>query len=150
MSGRWIGILLAASVALNLFLIGLMGGAWLKGGREDGREGRMGAMLMKVLPESRHDDIRALTEMRRAERRDSRSNRREIYREMREAMRAEPFDRASFEAAQARIIEQRVAGHDARDSRMADFMASLSHAERIAVVEAFEARWANRKRDETR
>lgn len=145
MSGRWIGILLAASVALNLFFIGLMGGAWLKGERGEDRSGRMGAMLMQALPDSRHDEIRALTEASEAERGGTRRDRREIYRQMREAMRAEPFDRAAFVAGQQQIIEQRVGSYTARDARMVEFMASLSLEERIAVVEAFEARWANRR-----
>jgi len=100
LTGRWVGWALLASLAVNLFLGGLIGmRAWHeRGGPGIGRLGPMGPVV-GALPASGRDKVRAAMKARDAE---LRQHGREFRRARAEAERllaAEPYDQARAEAA---------------------------------------------------
>lgn len=134
---RWVKVALAVSLALNLAVIGLVSGAFLGAGgaRDDGP----GAPALRAL--GLGPFAQALSREDRAELRgriertgmELREERREIGRSLRaveEALRAEPFDRATVEAAFARsrgfVVSLQETGHGA----LLDQIETMSAAER--------------------
>ncbi|ABD56049.1 periplasmic heavy metal sensor [Jannaschia sp. CCS1] len=132
---RWVKVALAISLALNLAIVGLIGGAVLGGGGP----GDGGVPALRAL--GLGPFARALSREDRAELRtriegtgvELREERREIGRALRAvegALRADPFDRATVEEAFARsrgmVVSLQETGHTA----LLDQIETMSAAER--------------------
>lgn len=140
----WAKILLAASLALNMLFLGLMGGRMLSGEMREGRDDPPGAFLAS-LPEERAAEVRAYFKEMREQRRAARKERRGQWAKVREAVTADPFDRAALEAAVEEIADSRDATRRARYARMVDFIESMSLEERKAFSDAMRERWKRRR-----
>lgn len=143
MSG-WMKILLGVSLAANMVFVGLMGGKLLHDGKRERRGDPPGAFLA-ALSEERAEEVRAHFKEMREQRRASRSGMRESWAKVREAVKADPFDKAALEAALDAISDARDASSRARYAKMATFMASLSTEERRAFSDAMAERWKRRR-----
>ncbi|GAB5445260.1 periplasmic heavy metal sensor [Gymnodinialimonas sp.] len=140
--GRWLKLVLAVSLALNLAVVGLIAGAVMSGGGP--RDAGGAPLALRALGLGPFE--RALSREDRAELRERlegagvelREERRAIGRSLRaveEALRAEPFDRAAVDAAFARsrglVVSLQETGHGA----LLDQIESMSAAEREALAD---------------
>ena len=135
---RWLAVLLAASVAVNLGLAGFAAGRMFsgvhKGPLHDPAWGL--ARSLRVLPEERRDEIRPLL----------RSQMRGVgrgVRQLRGAQRqliglatAEPFDSQALEAALARFRNELLASQERSHRALVAVMTALTEAERKQVLES--------------
>ena len=111
---RWLKVVFGLSLALNLLVLGFVGGAALRHGGFDGRPHHVvGGPLTRALSD---EDKRAVVrEMRRAYREEGRGERtgyRESMQRLVTGLRAEPFDPAPVAAQMAQMrdmLGQRVA-----------------------------------------
>lgn len=148
---RLMKAVLVLSLALNLLVLGAIGGAlWRHGGfGPPGKDGRPGARsyaapYMQALPPEQR---RELHRQMRAERpRQSAEDRQAAYRQMLEALRAEPFDRAAAEAvlaAQGRAAQQ---GLETSHALWLAQVAKMDAPARRAYADALAARLAERSK----
>jgi len=107
-SGGWLGIALVVSLGLNILLVGVVGGAYLRDWqRQAMRPDRAVQMLglrpywRAMDPESRAELAKAVRETR-AEQRSQGGVYRGFVRDLRAALLAEPFDRGALKAVLAR------------------------------------------------
>jgi uncharacterized membrane protein len=102
---RILGVLLAVSLALNVFILGFLAArAWQRPGA--GGPGRTPATLFhadRILGETSPGKLKWLTREQRQELVPRWRALREARRDAEQALRAEPFDRASFERALERV-----------------------------------------------
>lgn len=136
---RWLIPLLLLSLAANLFVIGVWGGNYLKkrNANQMIERGSVYRMLETNLPAQRSADIGKLRERLRHGRGDRRGR---GMGEFIEALKADPFDRARLEAAQAANHARRDAQRATRDAAFADFFETLSLEERQMLAERFQKR----------
>lgn len=102
-SPRWMRVLLVCSLALNLAVAGLVAGAVWRGApvaRQVERAGVFGPLPEALTPERRAEFTEQVREAS-PEFRDNRRAVRQAFQGVLAAIRAEPFDRASLEAALA-------------------------------------------------
>lgn len=121
--GRWVKIALAVSLALNLAVIGLVSGAMLSGGgpRDNAAAPALRTLglgpFVFALPREDRTELRGRIEARGEPLRVERRALGRALRVVRDALLAEPFDRAAAEAAFARsrasVTELQEAGHTA-------------------------------------
>jgi uncharacterized membrane protein len=128
---RWLGLALVLSLAVNLFLVGILAGGWLARGPAAGFDPAAGPasiphMIRALPPTARDAALERFAERRRALRGQMtalRRARQSVY----EALTAEAFDRAALEAALGDLREQ-----------VAALQAGL-HEAIVAVAERLEA-----------
>lgn len=107
----WIGIALVVSLAVNLLVIGMAAGHWTHrhdgawGGRFAGKSGTEGRAhgMMRAFPEELRGEMEGIMRERRTQAEPVLEQLRAARREAREALRAEPFDRARLAAAYAEM-----------------------------------------------
>lgn len=137
----WGRIVLIASLALNLLIVGLVAGALLRHHGFDGRPplrdlgyGPFGAALS---PEDRHELGRRMGD-RAGDLRNNRQDLRRQFAEMLAALRAQPFDAAALAALveQQKIIlaERQAIGQ----ALLLERIAAMSDAERAAFADRLE------------
>jgi uncharacterized membrane protein len=139
--GKWLKIAFGVSLAVNLFLIGLIGGQVMGGDDEAVKRANATRgyslhprVMMEALPEERHDDIRAFyADARKGMGRKWRGIN-TIRREIDAALRADPFDIDAFRSAQQREVDARGALRGENNDVIAAFLATLSHEERTAIA----------------
>lgn len=133
--GRWVKVALAVSLALNLAIVGLVGGALLgDGGNRDGGAPALRALglgpFARALSREDRAELRARIEGTGLELREERRAIGQSLRAVEGALRADPFDRTAVEAAftQARgmVVSLQQTGHDA----LLDQIETMSTAER--------------------
>lgn len=142
--GRGLKIALALSLALNLAVVGLVGGAVLGARGGAGEDGRGGAPALRTLglgpfaAALGRDDRAALRARIEADGAPLREERRAIgdaLRTVQAALLAEPFDRAAAEAAfaqsRARVVGLQQVGHGA----LLDQIETMTVDERAALAE---------------
>lgn len=140
--GKWLKIAFGVSLAVNLFLIGLIGGQVMGGDDEAVKRANATRgyslhprVMMEALPEERHDDIRAFyADARKGMGRKWRGIN-TIRREIDAALRADPFDIDAFRSAQQREVDARGALRGENNDVIAAFLATLSHEERTAIAD---------------
>ncbi len=138
----WLKPAFLASLAVNLFLIGLIGGQVFSEPDETVKRANASRgyslhprVMMEALPEDRHDDIRAYwAEIRKGMGQEWRGIN-AIRREVDAALRADPFDVEALRDAQQREIEARTALRMKQNSDIAGFLATLTATERKAVAD---------------
>ena len=104
LGGRWVGWALMASLALNLFLGGVIGVRFWREHWRDGPErmaGQLGptARLAAAFPESGREKVKAALDAKQQELRDRGREFRRTRAEALQVLSAEPFDRAKVTAA---------------------------------------------------
>lgn len=143
-TGRWIKILLAGSLALNLAVAGLVAGAVI---RHDGPMdrtirspslGAFGAPYMLALP--REDRRAVLRAMRSSQGGDvpSREMRRAVFQEVLTSLRATPFDSAQLQAVVARQATITVDVQKRAQSAWLELVEGMTDAERADYADAVE------------
>lgn len=133
---RKVKVLLFASLAMNLLIVGLVIGAAARFGGPDGPRHR-GDPLIRALGSAERLDVgRAI---RDAQGGDRRAFRRAIGGAMEEVARsieAEPFDAAAFEAAMARKSALLRRSRDAGEARLIEIITAMQGEERKAFAAA--------------
>lgn len=136
---RWLRVLLVASLALNLLIIGLAVGAMLRFGGHEKKKGPrpVAATLYRALPDADRDAIRVRTR----ELYDSRKGRRSSDLDaLIASLAAEPFDAEAMKS----LIRAQHADRDAHSLAVrmvwADHVAQMDAPERQAYVRALQER----------
>lgn len=155
----WLKPAFVASLAVNLFLVGLVGGQVFSDPAPDERTNRPRGyslhprVMMEALPEDRHETIRVFyAEARKGMGRSWRGIG-EIRREIDAALRARPFDVEVLRAAQRREVEARTALRIEQNDDIAALLASLTDEDRAMIADLAMARqeaqrdyWRERRR----
>lgn len=147
MTGRWVRVLLACSLVLNLFVVGAIIGVLLIRHQALARAGA-GDPLMQAanaLPSVERDAFRAMISARiqsiRPALRDARLSRRDAM----ARFQAEPFDKAAADADLARARGDDAAARAQIEAGILNFAATLPPAERAAFAKGLSraalARW---------
>ncbi|HEX9858674.1 MAG TPA: periplasmic heavy metal sensor [Paracoccaceae bacterium] len=141
-NGRWLRLALAASLALNLAVAGVIGGAILKGAREHRsamvRDLGFGPFTEALGPEDRAALRSAFLERApdfRARRRDMR----EDFAAVLAALRAEPFDAAALGAAMGRQMGRAAEQMALGQALMTEHIAAMSPEARKRFADRLEA-----------
>ncbi len=149
---RWMRLLLIASLALNLLIVGLVAGAFLAGGKPgsrgaEGREFQRQPLIGALDPSVRRDVVRELRETAGRPREHSRDLRGR-FRAYLGALRAEEFDITRVEQL---LAEQRASmggWQDAVDAALLKKLAEMTEDERLAYADRLEElgkRWRKRR-----
>ncbi len=140
---NWVKIALGLSLALNIFFVGLSGGK-LFHSKPEGRDDAPNSFLQTLSDERAAEVREAFAKMREA-RRGGSEDRRAAWGQVREVMTAETFDRAAMQAAMDAVMRERSERTERRYAQMIDFVATMSHEERVAFSDAMRERWRNRR-----
>ena len=143
---RWVVWALAASVCLNLLLIGAAGGAFLRHGGSPRGEMPSGFdrvtlwRMYRALPEEARDDARERIDQRRGAMRGLARDRDEARARIAVAMEAQPFDAAALSSAMqaARAAERR--SRDVADALLVEVASGLSVQTRAEIAAALRER----------
>ena len=142
---RWPKILLGVSLALNLLVLGVVGGAiWRFGGPHDMRSAprSIGAAMFHELP---REDRRALREGSSKGHADRRVRQQAEAKAVDAALRATPFDRAALETVLEGQSSQRAHFQKSVQDAWLDRIAGMSTTERLAYAERLSARLTERR-----
>lgn len=156
---------LLASLAANLFLVGLIGGQVFAVSEEESAvtrtqtaAGSLGyslhpRVMRAVLPDARQEAIRAFTREVRPLMRDRWRELRVTWDEIDAALRARPFDADALRAAKRREIEVRLSMRQLYNDTSAAFLATLTDEEREQIADLARANldekieyWRERRR----
>lgn len=152
---RWMRVALIASLALNLLVLGVIGGAlfssgWRHMGHMPHISGAAGPMTRALAEEDRH----AIAQQMRQAYRDGRPGRtaqHAAFKSLISDLRAEPFDRSAIEAHMAGIRGMISARVELGQRLLLDRLSEMDPAARKAYADRLEAGWrhhAGRGRDE--
>jgi len=165
MSKKLIMIIAGISIFLNIFILGAIGGHFMRhahnggpfdmGGKKHMLQGpgmkgngeiHMLRALMKVLPEEKQLAARQIFEKRRTEMRGHRKEMRTMQKDMITALTTEPFNRGQFEALMA---SQHAKNHELRiitQTEFLNFLETLNLAERQLLADVLQKRMKKHKR----
>lgn len=152
LGSRWIGWALVASLALNLFLAGVIGVRFWRehwrGPPERAMAGAFGPMgrIAGAMPESSRAKVKALMETRQQEVRERGREYRRARTEAMQALSADAFDRSRAEAAFAEARRRADAMSEGVHAAMIEASSQLTPEER----KAFRERLAERERERER
>lgn len=135
---RWMWIVLILSLALNLLVLGVAGGAiWhFRQGHDFPHHGSDGlARYLATLPADRRDEIASLIETERETSRRLRRLSREKRRDLALAFEADPLDADRLDAAARAASDARIALIRQRQEFFSTLAAKLTAAERRAYLE---------------
>lgn len=136
---RWIKIALAISVALNLAVAGVAGGAWLREGKDRGMPREMSfGPFTEALSEADRKELRRALGERMPGFRETRQEMRAELEVFLATLRADPFDPTAAEAALAAISRRAVDRLDLGRDLIADRILGMTDAERLAFAERLE------------
>lgn len=141
---RWLRLVLVLSLALNLAVLGLAVGAWLRfgpGGHGHGHVESVGAELVRALPRA---DRRALREAMHGGPEGRRPPAAALA-DIDAALRARPFDAAALLALLTAQAAERAAWQDAVQAAWLERIAAMSDAERAAYADRLQAAVADRR-----
>lgn len=137
LSRRWVGIALAVSVSLNLLVAGFAAGGMLRGERQ----GRGDAITLRYVMREGGPEARALARdviaARGPEYRALRDEVGEARQRVGDAVTADPFDRATLDAALADLRAKEARIIALRHQAFADVAGGLSPDARRSLMEAF-------------
>lgn len=150
LGSRWVGWVLIASLALNLFLGAVVGVRYWREHRQASERAMMGPMgrLAAGLPESARAKVKAVVEGRQAQIQEQRREFRRAQTEAMQALAAEPFDKAKADAAFVEARRRANAMSELMQSTMIEASAQLTAEERKAYRERLaerSRRWAERR-----
>ena len=148
-SPRWMRIALVASVALNMLILGFVGGMAWKFRHHGGRDGHRNSAIERFIasqPQEIQSAIRSSWREAREKRRELRKRLGDGRERMSAVLTADPFDRAAYEQARADSLAALSELRAARLDALADSAARLPASERKAFMEALERRWGRWRR----
>ncbi len=134
--GRGLKIALVVSVALNLLVAGMIGGAFLRGGPD--RDLGFGPFA-EALTEDDHRALRQEFMARAPDMREMRRSQRAAMRDLLSALRAEPFDPAALEMAMAAAASRMGDRLRIGQEILVRHLAAMSPADRAAFADRLEA-----------
>jgi len=143
---RWVWIALVASLAVNLLLVGLIGGAsWYRArhGWHPPSDGNI-VRFVRRLPDERREAIRAAAREDLEALRGLRSQVRQLRRDVNAVLAVEPFDRARFEAALEAVTAAEMRLRRASNEIYAATAQMLTPQER-SRLSAWNERWTGRR-----
>ncbi|MDU9007144.1 periplasmic heavy metal sensor [Sedimentitalea todarodis] len=151
----WLRLLLGASLALNLLVVGLAIGAALRfGGPEGARRPPtvLGATLYRELP---REDRRAIREAMRGAALDRGPDRKTAARQVADLVRATPFDATAVEMLFSQQAARRDEWQTLANAVLIEHLGRMSEAERAAYADRIEealsrTRRHNRRHNEKR
>lgn len=151
---RWPKVLLGVSLALNLLVLGVVGGAMLRFGGTHGDRPpprSVGATLFRELP---REDRRALWAGSGKSHNDRRARQKEEAAAVSAALRATPFDRAALEAVLDAQSAHQVTFQETVQQAWLTRISGMNDADRLAYADRLErtlsARHSDRKRKDRR
>lgn len=135
-ASRWLRILLAVSLTLNLLVVGLVVGIALRfdGKGKDRSPPPIGAVLFKELP---REDRKALHREAFGERKDRHANRQRDARAVYDAIRAVPFDPAPVRDVLEKQSEATLQFRSSMREAWLQQISSMTDAERGVYAERF-------------
>jgi len=142
---RWMWIMLVASLALNLIIIGMAAATAFHFRKHHRGPMARFDQYIQTLPAKRRDKLKELLEQRRATVRPLRRKARAARRKARRAFTAEPFDRDRLFETYRLASDARIALTKARGDWYAKFAAELSADERRDYI-----KWRARHRKSRR
>ena len=140
---RWVRVLLVLSLALNLLVAGVVGGAIWRYGGPDGPRGErpIGVMLFAEMPRQSRSNLRHhMAQMPH----DGRPG--DSLRAIADLLRTTPFDAAGLGDVVMQHNEQRAATQTRLHRAWLDQVAAMSDAERVAYADRLERAAAHRHR----
>ena len=146
LEGRWVGWVLIVSLAVNLFLAGIVGMRyWREHFRPQPDRAMMGPVgrITQGLPESGRAKVRATMDAKREQYREQGREFRRARSEAMQALAAEPFDRAKVDAAFAEARRRADSMSAIMQTALIEASAQLTPEER----KAFRERLADRERE---
>ncbi len=152
---RWIWVLLIGSLALNLLIVGAIGGSWARyhrgwGGPWGGGWHRYG--FMRSLPDDRRDRVRVIMKQHRETLRPLRREAHGAWRGVIEVLKADEIDKAKLEQAIASAHEAETAARKRLVPMILEVAAVLTPEERRQFIKRFERRgkrrWWRRRHDD--
>ncbi len=152
LGSRWVGWALVASLALNLFLAGVIGVRFWREHWREGPErvmaGALGPMgrIAGAMPESGREKVKAVMDARQQELRERSREFRRSRTEALQALSAEAYDRGRAEAAFAEARRRADAMSEIVHATMIEASSQLTTEER----KAFRERLAERDRERER
>ncbi|MGY9049783.1 hypothetical protein P775_10030 [Puniceibacterium antarcticum] len=155
---RWLRGGLIVSLALNLALVGAIGGFALIGGRHDqdarGKGGPEGMPYIRALSEGDRADMRDALRRDFRDHRDARGQVTEDYRAAVAALRAEPFDQSALMTVLERQSERAQKRFLGGQRVMVDFVANMTPEDRAAYaqrlsdqIDRLDKRWGRLDRE---
>ncbi len=144
---RWLWALLVGSLAINLAVVGSLAGfAWRHGGWGGGGHGFFfGGRLLRELPEQRQAEVKAILDRNRPATEQARQRSGEARKDAMRLFEAEPYDRAAFEAAIARMNAAELAMRSSLTAMMGEIGAKLTHEERQRALKSLRRGWFGRR-----
>ena len=140
MNNRWLTVVLAISVGLNLLLVGILIGNFA--GRPAARPfpPHLGWILRKLEPETRQKLHLELEELVKNDRR-LRRNLRGVQRSVGELITADPLDRSALETQLAELRESSSESQQALHQAMVEIMTKLNQEERRKILKSLRHNW---------
>lgn len=142
---RWPKVLLGVSLALNLLVLGVVGGAiWRFGGPHDMRSPprSIGAAMFHELP---RQDRRVLREGSNKGHADRRARQQADAKAVDAALRATPFDRTALEVVLNGQLSRRAHFQKSVQDAWLNRIAGMSRADRLAYAERLNKRLSERR-----
>jgi uncharacterized membrane protein len=133
---RTIKTCIAASLLLNLLLAGVLAGQWLKGGGDYAPPSRWREALTEHLPPDRQAIYDRAMQAAREDNEPTTKALREAWQEVREALRADPFDKRRYLAAMEQVRRLDVQRKTRTAEAIAEAASQFTAAERAALAEA--------------
>ena len=150
---RWVWVLLAASLAVNLLIVGAIAGHILLGGPERHFAGRGGPpimaairQLMREMPGDRRKIVREIIKKHRPAIKPLRAARRKARSAAEKELTAQPFDKAKFESALRAVHDAKIKLRKTATPMLLEIIEVLTPQEREKFLKAVKKRHARRGR----
>ena len=146
---RWIVGILLLSLMTNMLVAGVVGGRILahRHGHDDHRHGMRN--FLDKLPQARREELGKLVKSWREAVHVGRRNIRQLRRDVRETMMREPFDKAAFDAALARMTSARLSVKEQSSADFAELVARMTADERKTFAsQVLQKRKKHRRHDD--
>ena len=135
---RWMWVTLISSLAVNLLIIGIVGGAaykWRHGGHWGGHGfGGPMAKYISTLPDERRSEIRKTIHAHFMKLRPQWKEVHRARKKVSESLKVEPFNRTGFEAALSELRSAEFAARESMTPVLSELAAKLSPKERMEFL----------------
>jgi uncharacterized membrane protein len=131
--------LLIVSLALNLLVVGLVAGAWLRDGRPGGRDRDPGfGPFGEALSDTDRRELRRAFMARMPEMRENRTALKADMQGVLDALRADPFDAAALSSAMDAALSRMAGRIEVGQELLVDRITAMDAAERTAFADRLE------------
>ena len=139
----WLKLLLIVSLALNVAVIGMIGGTAMRGGEKTANEpglDRRQSRILRMVPEARRDAARAILIARSDEYAAAQAALKQAQMDLIDALRSDPYDRARVSAALEARREASGTVWGIGYEQLEQIAADLNGAERSELADRLEER----------